>query len=147
MWLAGRAGRGDSEAMDTTRTSSSAPAAALAALPVRWSASLPDLQRAAAALGTAPATPVVAVTPAIGSAETLLLPRGRAITLAEGACMLRVEAGRIWLTRSGDPDDHFIAVGERFEHDGNGVLVIECDSAAAAAVCIDRPVAAPSATN
>ncbi|MFM2059955.1 MAG: hypothetical protein RLY71_4340 [Pseudomonadota bacterium] len=123
--------------MDTTRTSSSAPAAALAALPARWSASLPGLHRA-------PAAPVVA---ASRSTETVLLPRGRAITLAEGACVLRVEAGRIWLTRSGDPDDHFIAADEHFVHDGNGVLVIECDSAAAAALCIDRPVAAPSATS
>lgn len=144
MWLAGRAGRGDSEAMDTTRTSSSAPAAALAALPVRWSASLPDLRRAPELPDTAAAAQAA---PVIRPAETLLLPRGRAITLAEGACVLRVEAGRIWLTCSGDPDDYFIAVGERFEHHGNGVLVIECDSAAAAAVCIDRPVAAPSATN
>ncbi|MEY8879031.1 MAG: DUF2917 domain-containing protein [Leptothrix sp. (in: b-proteobacteria)] len=130
--------------MDTTRTSSSAPAAALAALPVRWSASLPDLRRAPELPDTAAAAQAA---PVIRPAETLLLPRGRAVTLAEGACVLRVEAGRIWLTRSGDPDDHFIAVGERFEHDGNGVLVIECDSAAAAAVCIDRPVAAPSATS
>lgn len=118
MWLAGRPGQGDSEAMDTTRTSSFAPAAALTAASARWSASLPGLL----GLHRAPALP----------AETLLLPRGRAVTLAAGACVLRVESGRVWLTRSGDPDDHFIAAGESFAHDGNGQVVVECDSGAPA---------------
>lgn len=109
--------------MDTTHPSSSAPAAALAALPARRSAGLPDLRRTAAA-------------PPLHPAETLLLPRGQAVTLAEGACVLRVEAGRIWLTRSGDPDDHFLAAGERFEHNGDDVVVIECDSATAARLSV-----------
>jgi hypothetical protein len=114
VWLAGWPARGDSEAMDTTCTSFSAPAAALAA-------------------------------PAFRQSETLLLPCGRALTLAPGACLLQVDAGRIWLTRSGDLDDHFIAAGECFEHDGHGVLVIECDSASTAVLRISPrgPCAAP----
>jgi hypothetical protein len=91
--------------MDTTCTSFSAPAAALAA-------------------------------PAFRLPETLRLPRGRAITLAPGACVLQVDAGRIWLTRSGDLDDHFIAAGKCFEHDGAGLVVIECDGASAAVLRI-----------
>lgn len=61
------------------------------------------------------------------------LPAGRAVTLPTGSGhALRVTEGRIWLTQSGDPDDHFIDAGERVPlGDGRGSVVIEAVGGAA----------------
>lgn len=55
------------------------------------------------------------------------LPPGRAVTLPTLAGhLLRVTQGRVWLTRHGDPDDHFLDAGERMPlHDAAGPIVIE----------------------
>jgi len=59
-----------------------------------------------------------------------VLPRGHASWLRrphEGVMQVIVEAGRLWLTQSGDPDDHFIAAGEDWVLCGPGEVVVESD--------------------
>lgn len=41
--------------------------------------------------------------------------------------VLRVDAGRIWLTEPGDEDDHFVLAGQRHVLVRGGAVVIECD--------------------
>jgi hypothetical protein len=71
------------------------------------------------------------------SMNTLLtsieLPPGRAVTVpAQSGHLLRVTHGRVWLTRTGDPDDHFVDAGERMPlHDAGGPVVIEAVGGAA----------------
>ncbi|WP_338415450.1 DUF2917 domain-containing protein [uncultured Sphaerotilus sp.] len=60
----------------------------------------------------------------------LSLRPGAVLTLArphDGYTRVQVDAGRIWLTQSGDPGDHFIAAGEDWLLCGEGAVVIECD--------------------
>ena len=60
----------------------------------------------------------------------LVLPAGTARTLAwphDGPLRLRVLHGRLWLTRSGDPADHFIAAGDDLLLSSAGDVVVECD--------------------
>jgi hypothetical protein len=61
--------------------------------------------------------------------EHLTLKQGQVLTLPAGAFQLQVDAGRLWLTCSGDPDDHFLGAGATFSHAGAGTVVIEGDSA------------------
>ena len=67
----------------------------------------------------------------------LVLPAGTARTLAwphDGPLRLRVLHGRLWLTRSGDPADHFIAAGDDLLLSGTSGhdVVVECDGPEAA---------------
>lgn len=67
----------------------------------------------------------------------LVLSAGTARTLAwphDGPLRLRVLHGRLWLTRSGDPADHFIAAGDDLLLNGTGShdVVVECDGPEAA---------------
>jgi len=67
----------------------------------------------------------------------LSLRPGAVLTLArphDGYTRVQVDAGRIWLTQSGDPGDHFIAAGEDWLLCGEGAVVIECDGAEPARV-------------
>ncbi|MDQ5898553.1 MAG: hypothetical protein QG612_2639 [Pseudomonadota bacterium] len=91
-----------------------------------------------------------------------VLPRGHATWLRrphEGVMQVSVQAGRLWLTQSGDPDDHFIAAGEDWVLCGPGEVVVESDGeemavfslrfgaepqAPSASTCVER--AAASAT-
>lgn len=69
----------------------------------------------------------------------LSLRPGAVLTLArphDGCTRVLVQTGRLWLTQSGDADDHFIAAGEDLLLYGSGEVVIECDSAAAAHVLV-----------
>ncbi len=70
----------------------------------------------------------------MNTTETDLLPLvlrpGQATTLPElPAHELLVLQGRLWLTRSGDPGDHFLDPGERFPLPRHGRTVIEADGA------------------
>ncbi|MEX8517636.1 MAG: DUF2917 domain-containing protein [Leptothrix sp. (in: b-proteobacteria)] len=61
--------------------------------------------------------------------EHLTLKQRQVLTLPAGAFQLQVDAGRLWLTCSDDPDDHFLGAGATFSHAGAGTVVIEGDSA------------------
>lgn len=64
-------------------------------------------------------------------AQFQLAPR-QAITLREsGSAVLRVRIGRIWLTCSGDPQDHFLVAGDVMRL-GPGRVVVEADGPLAA---------------
>jgi hypothetical protein len=78
-------------------------------------------------------------TPLLTPSSPLTLRSGAVLTLArphDGCTRVLVESGRVWLTQSGDADDHFIAAGEDLLLCGSGEVVIECDSAEAARVRI-----------
>lgn len=65
----------------------------------------------------------------------LVLSAGTARTLAwphDGPLRLRVLHGRLWLTRSGDPADHFIAAGDDLLLSNASDVVVECDGPEAA---------------
>jgi len=67
----------------------------------------------------------------------LSLRPGAVLTLArphDGYTRVQVDAGRIWLTQSGDAGDYFIAAGEDWLLCGEGAVVIECDGAETAQV-------------
>lgn len=81
----------------------------------------------------------------------LSLRPGAVLTLArphDGYTRVQVDAGRIWLTQSGDAGDHFLAAGEDWLLCGAGEVVIECDGAETACVQVwhagVRPAAAHS---
>lgn len=56
----------------------------------------------------------------------LALRRGRALTLdhARGA-LVRVLAGRLWITQERDREDHFVESGASFRIDRDGSTVVE----------------------
>lgn len=122
MWLVVRAAGGDSGGMDTHLT----PDSALVALPSVQPASLPTLRSP-----DLPAGSTRAATLPLQAAQWLL-PRGQAATLPAHAVWLQVEAGRIWLTRSDDLDDHFIEAGQTFALEGSLQVVVEADGPGAA---------------
>lgn len=67
----------------------------------------------------------------------LSLRPGAVLTLArphDGYTRVQVDAGRLWLTQSGDAGDHFLAAGEDWLLCGEGAVVIECDGAETARV-------------
>lgn len=79
----------------------------------------------------------------------LSLRPGAVLTLArphDGYTRVQVDAGRIWLTQSGDVGDHFLAAGEDWLLCGEGEVVIECDSAEAARVRVWHAGPAPRQT-
>jgi hypothetical protein len=58
----------------------------------------------------------------------LELAAGRALQLGPHTLLhLRVLQGRIWLTRTGDPSDHFVSAGDDMLLDGDAGVVIESD--------------------
>jgi hypothetical protein len=68
----------------------------------------------------------------------LELPPGAALTLPPLAALdLHLLSGRLWLTRSGDPDDHFVEAGSRLLLDGHG-CVVENDSRTPARLRLSR---------
>ena len=61
------------------------------------------------------------------------LPAGQAHSLAaHGQAVLRVIAGRVWATRSGDPQDHVVAPGQWLPLDGARWVVESLDGRPAA---------------
>lgn len=78
----------------------------------------------------------------------LTLRPGAVLTLArphDGHTRVQVDAGRIWLTQSGDAGDHFIAAGEDWLLCGEGEVVIECDGAETARVLVWHAGTPPAA--
>jgi quercetin dioxygenase-like cupin family protein len=64
-----------------------------------------------------------------GAGDVFELARGEVIALhGRRGQILQVSAGRVWLTQSGDPDDHFVAAGEQLALRRNDRVVIEGDS-------------------
>jgi Protein of unknown function (DUF2917) len=65
-----------------------------------------------------------------------ILEPGSALTLPHAArgAVLAVLSGRVWLTESEEPADHFIAAGAQHRLPRRGRVVIECDSVEAARV-------------
>jgi len=64
------------------------------------------------------------------------LPRHQALALAGGSGIrLLVLEGRLWATRSGDPQDHFLGPGDSLADLGVR-LVVEADGCAFARFCL-----------
>lgn len=60
--------------------------------------------------------------------HTLELNPGQTLQLRRhGALRLQVQQGRVWLTRSGDSDDHFVAAGQALQLPPGRGTVIEND--------------------
>jgi quercetin dioxygenase-like cupin family protein len=60
--------------------------------------------------------------------HTLELDPGQTLHLRRhGALRLQVQQGRVWLTRSGDTDDHFVAAGQALHLPPGRGTVIEND--------------------
>lgn len=62
---------------------------------------------------------------------------GRPLTLppADDHWLLVLQ-GRIWLTRSDDPDDHFLEAGQRLLLAEQDIVVVEADGGRLARVCL-----------
>src|SRR5687767_11956946 len=58
----------------------------------------------------------------MNSQESWFLYEGASHLGTQGGT-LRVEAGQVWLTRSGDPDDHFLRAGDAFQVPPGDALV------------------------
>ena len=69
-----------------------------------------------------------------GTVHTLHLPAGSTLVLA---------AGRVWLTETGDPEDHFVGAGQTHRVGRGGRVVIEGDSAETAVVRLSGRASAP----
>lgn len=50
------------------------------------------------------------------------------------AVRLRVVAGRVWVTRPGDPDDHFLDAGDHLRLDARSQVLIGAEGPASLAV-------------
>ncbi len=73
----------------------------------------------------------------------LKLPAPLVLQLADGqllrwhqamAVRLRVIAGRVWVTRPGDPDDHFLDAGDQLRLDARSRVLIGAEGQAQLAV-------------
>ena len=67
------------------------------------------------------------------------LDHGHALRLAGAAGELAVLSGRVWLTRSGDPDDYVLHAGERLRLEAEDIVVVEGWQGDAAARVTWRP--------
>jgi Protein of unknown function (DUF2917) len=77
---------------------------------------------------------------ASASAEALrALPTGHVVLLGTGGGEVSILSGQVWLTRSGDPDDHFIGAGESFQVRGSGETLVETWSDSGPALIAWRP--------
>lgn len=77
---------------------------------------------------------------ASASAEALrALPSGHVVALGTGGGEVSILSGQVWLTRSGDPDDHFLGVGESFRVRGSGETLVEAWSRSGPALIDWRP--------
>jgi hypothetical protein len=56
----------------------------------------------------------------------VFLPKG-ALVRSRGGVALRVLAGRLWITRSGELDDNFVSTGEHIDLPAGGKALIEAD--------------------
>ena len=67
------------------------------------------------------------------------LPAGHVVALGNGGGEVSILSGQVWLTRSGDPDDHFLGAGESFKVRGDGEALVEACGASAPALITWRP--------
>ena len=74
------------------------------------------------------------------SAEAVrALPAGHVVALGTGGGQVSILSGRVWLTSSGDPSDHFLGAGESFDVRDSGQTLIETWSRGAPAVIAWQP--------
>ncbi|MEO8523113.1 MAG: DUF2917 domain-containing protein [Caldimonas sp.] len=77
---------------------------------------------------------------ASASSEALkALPTGHVVALGTGGGEVSILSGQVWLTRSGDPDDHFLGTGESFRVRGSGATLVETWSQSGPALISWRP--------
>ena len=67
------------------------------------------------------------------------LPAGHVVALGNGGGEVSILSGQVWLTRSGDLDDHFLGAGESFKVRGDGEALVEACGASAPALITWRP--------
>lgn len=67
------------------------------------------------------------------------LPAGHVVALGSGGGEVSILSGRVWLTRAGDPSDHFLGAGESFRVSGAGETLVETWSRGAPALIAWRP--------
>ncbi len=67
------------------------------------------------------------------------LPNGHVVALGAGGGEVSILSGQVWLTRSGDPDDHFLAAGESFQVRGEGEALVEAWGPGEVALIAWRP--------
>ena len=74
------------------------------------------------------------------SAEAVrALPAGHVVALGSGGGQVSILSGSVWLTSSGDPDDHFLGAGESFAVRDSGEIVVETSSRGTPALIAWRP--------
>ena len=67
------------------------------------------------------------------------LPAGHVVALGTGGGQVSILSGSVWLTSSGDPDDHFLGAGESFAVRDAGQVLVETSSRGTAAVIAWQP--------
>ncbi len=67
------------------------------------------------------------------------LPNGHVVALGTGGGEVSILSGQVWLTRSGDPDDHFLGAGESFQVCGEGEALVEAWGTGELALIAWRP--------
>lgn len=76
------------------------------------------------------------------------LDAGQALTLAPARGQrLRVIAGRLWVTQSGRPDDHFLGAGHSLALDDLGHTVVQAEGGCPARYVMEPAVAAALRVN
>lgn len=68
-----------------------------------------------------------------------LLPWGEPLRIDNGAGEIAVKSGRVWITRSGDLDDHILAAGERMAVFPGDAAVVEAWRQGERAAIVWRP--------
>jgi Protein of unknown function (DUF2917) len=67
------------------------------------------------------------------------LPAGHVVALGTGGGQVSILSGRVWLTSTGDPSDHFLGAGESFDVRDSGQTLVETWSRGAPAVITWQP--------
>lgn len=67
------------------------------------------------------------------------LPAGHVVALGSRGGQVSILSGRVWLTRAGDPSDHFLGAGESFVIRDSGDTLVETWSPGASAVIAWQP--------
>lgn len=63
----------------------------------------------------------------LSTAASILLSDGELLRCADRGCTLHVLRGRVWLTRAGDADDHFLHAGQSMRLAAGARAVLSAD--------------------